>query len=486
MSENKKRNVYGYCGTAYKAINEFWRNAFLSKICNMQIPDDIEIIQLTEEEKSKIQLDKYTPALAHILILFGAGYVEFDTVAAISKSSEKYTDLIFDTENFVIGQAKETPAGQVSEDIVRSAFMCAYNSIRYEQIQEVDFDTARDLHGCPKFIISGGFVFPNDKEFLVFLVNAGEPVALFDKKAIDILNVERISSGFGEESYTSLVRNTDKTFPNVPFILNIRNAMYISEIYGKSYAADFIKFARENHIPFDKNFSGQYEEYIRKEKLRFVISVISKKRAICDKDINWFDYGATEYEGTLLKMGEEFDKSYEIDLDIDISPKNEPSEEQLINMAVEKFLTNNTLAPLTVMEITHSGNKHLFVCNEDGSRTRLNSEKFRTQPFNLNDLWTVVMEWSRKHLIVKKNDRVTIPMEEWAKVPPEKHRYAQRMIEEQYMRHKGQNGVIQTLSSLTSYAKKKNESRAAREKGQAEVREQVQKKGENNNENSDS
>ncbi|MCM1524107.1 MAG: hypothetical protein NC120_06575 [Ruminococcus sp.] len=486
MSENKRKTVYGYCGASSIAINEFWRSAFISEICGMRIPEDIEIRQLSSKQADDIRFEKYTEALAHVLILFGAGYVDYDVLSDIAKDSERYTDLIFDTENFLIDKAKENPDDRVSDDIVRSAFMCAYNSVRYEQIQQADFKTALKLHGNTKLTVSGGFVFPKDKEFLMFLVKSGEPAAHFDRKAIEILSTESIECDFKDEkeSYISLIKDDNKEFPRLPFIPNILNAVQIAEIYGKPYAADYIKYVRENRIPFDENFPAKYEEYITKDKLHFTVSVISKKRNICGDVINWFDYGATEYEKNLIRLGEEFDRTYETDLDIEIYPHNEPSEEQLINMAAVKFLDGKIIADKTVIEITHSGKKYLFAAYENNRLEPLDSKTFRTVPFDYNNLWTVIMEWSHSRKIVKKNNKITIPPDEWEKIPLKDREYARRLIEEQYRQQRGQNGMIQHLSDLKAYAAKKYGSREARDKGQAELRAEHQK-GENNSENSD-
>lgn len=84
----------------------------------------------------------------------------------------------------------------------------------------------------------------------------------------------------------------------------------------------------------------------------------------------------------------------------------------------------------------------------------LESDNFRIIPFDYNNVWTTVMEWSRSKLIQKKGDSIFVPASEMQKLPENDREYAKRMIEEQYSLKKGSNKMLQKLSELKSYAKK--------------------------------
>ena len=74
------------------------------------------------------------------------------------------------------------------------------------------------------------------------------------------------------------------------------------------------------------------------------------------------------------------------------------------------------------------------------------------------------MEWSRSKLIQKKGSSIVVPDAEMKKLAQNDRKYAQRMIEEQYSLKKGSNKMLQKLSELKSYAKKKLDIKAQQAK----------------------
>lgn len=139
------------------------------------------------------------------------------------------------------------------------------------------------------------------------------------------------------------------------------------------------------------------------------------------------------------------------------------TDDELTELAANTFIQLKKPAEKTVIEVTFCGKKKLFLYM-DGKLGSLESEKFHRIPFDYNNVWTTVMEWSRSKLIQKKGSSIVVPDAEMKKLAPNDRKYAQRMIEEQYSLKKGSNKMLQKLSELKSYAKKELDIKAQQAK----------------------
>ncbi len=470
MEERKKR-LYDYCADEEQIFSFVWRGAFLAKICNISIPDDVTVKVITEDEKESISSEPYSDAFAHLLIMYGAGYISLENLKDITRDAPKYKDEIYAAENFVIAQSGKDEKERVSEDIIQKILFCTINSKKYPQIQPIGFEMARKLCESTHTTIRNGFVFVKDVDFLTQLLNADEHMGYFKNDKLEIIDKDQVIRDLKEVNSIEDILNpkNDKTqkdegtkadpessddeIPDMPFIINLNNTYYIQQIYDKPYAIEFIHYAKAEGIPFDENFEKEYTEYIRRNKRRFTISAISRKREICGNEVNWFDYGTTKYADKKIVIGDSFDITEQLDLTEFIADDVDMSDEELVDFAVNKFLEGKKLPDETVIEITFCGKKLLYLYKDNG-RIPLDSEKFRRIPFDYNNVWTTVMEWSRSKLIQKKGDRIVVPESEMQKLEQKDREYAKRMIEEQYSLKKGGNKMLQKLSELKSYAKK--------------------------------
>ncbi|MGN0553743.1 MAG: hypothetical protein ACI4I1_10185 [Oscillospiraceae bacterium] len=452
--------VYSYCGDNTFLTPMLWRSAFISEIFGMKIPGDMEIHKLSPETIGNIQCEKYSEALAHLLILFGAGYVDEKTVERLAADAEKYTAEIMCTEDFVIEQADAPEGEQVTEKIIQNILLCMINAKKYDEIQETDFDSVRQLCESKYTTIKNGFVYVKDRNFMTLLINVGEPMGYLDENdELRVLTKDEIANGFSDEEKSLqelLIENGEKV--DMPFLLNLNNTLRIMEIYGKSYSTEFIDYAKRENIPFDKNFSESFTEYVRKNKLIFDISAISRKRKICGNKVNWFDYCTTKNTDKKLELNEGFDISETIDLSSTIGSRELP-EEELLQKAIGQFLRKNALEKRTVIEITHCGRKLLYVYDDNGLKS-LSSDEFRKVPFDYNNVWTTIMEWSRNRKIKKQGNDIIVAEEEWEKIAVRDRVYAQRMIEEQYSLQKSSNKMLQKMSELKAYVKQENDIKA--------------------------
>lgn len=121
MSENvtaAAKKVYEYCAADDLIIPYIWRCAFLAKICGVRIPDDTEVVCMNDREKDSVSSEPYSNALAHLLILFGAGYIRFEQMASLARDAENYEDEILSAESFVIEQSGKDEREQVSREYI--------------------------------------------------------------------------------------------------------------------------------------------------------------------------------------------------------------------------------------------------------------------------------------------------------------------------------------------------------------------------------
>lgn len=346
---------------------------------------------------------------------------------------------------------------------------------KHPEIQIIGFDKAQALCETAYTTIRNGFVFIKDVNFLTFLLNADELMGVFTPEKIKILTIDQFRQEFPDnksiEKRLDPKRDDNKKtdipdndiMPDMPFVINLNNTFYIQQIYDRPYAVEFIHYAKDSGIPFDENFVNEYTAFVRRHKRKLSVSAISRKREICGDEVNWFDYGTTKYADKRIEIGSSFDCTEIIDLAQTVSDDADMSDDELTELAANTFIQLKRPADRTVIEVTFCGKKKLFLYM-DGKIGSLESEKFRRIPFDYNNVWTTVMEWSRSKLIQKKGSSIVVPDAEMKKLAQNDRKYAQRMIEEQYSLKKGSNKMLQKLSELKSYAKKKLDIKAQQAK----------------------
>ena len=91
----------------------------------------------------------------------------------------------------------------------------------------------------------------------------------------------------------------------------------------------------------------------------------------------------------------------------------------------------------------------------DKEYDRLDNETFRKIPFDFDDIWTTISEWSRdkkikKELVDGKPEIVVSPESEWKKIKPRDMEYAKRLIEEQVQLREEQLSKINSCRSFVS------------------------------------
>ena len=166
MSE-KNKNIYQVCNCENNVFSELWRAVFLAKISNFKDIEGVEVKALSDIEMKKIAQAPYSDALAHLLIMFGAGYFSFDNLSSIAREASNYKDEIYAAEDFIIKQANLDEKERVSEHIIQNILLCTINSKKYSEIQPIGFDTARQLCENKHTVILNGFVFVKDMTAMI-------------------------------------------------------------------------------------------------------------------------------------------------------------------------------------------------------------------------------------------------------------------------------------------------------------------------------
>lgn len=181
--------------------------------------------------------------------------------------------------------------------------------------------------------------------------------------------------------------------------------------------------------------------------MNFVVKVYPRKRRICTKFPNWFDYnvpGDKEIE-TIVE-----------DLTKYVGKDVEYNEDRLVNLAMSKILRNRVFVSGTVLEVAHNNITYIFIIRDDKTYDRLDNENFHRIPFDFDNIWTTICEWSRDKKLqkVSENGKFTVkvtPESEWEKIAPQDREYAKRIAEEQIQLREEQlnkNKLMQKLCEL--------------------------------------
>lgn len=471
----KEVNLFTYCGSS-QMKEKLWRDMFIAHIFGVDMPGDIEVRRLSDSIKNGISGKEFSPALASLLILYGGGYIDDDAFIRIMPDCENYSDEIAEVEKILVEQGNDEGEDRYNGRIIQNVLLCAAFSKKFDEMQQIDIQSALALYDSSYTIISEGFVHLKDKEFLGMLldndiefaavITNGKNITLEKLTKLDIQNgldngdfndlkeyVERLMKG--EKPSELSIKDC--------VLLDIKDIAYLTAVYKKPYYKDFLKYVKSENIPFDDNFTRAYENYVHKCKMKFSAKVYPRRRKICTKFPNWFDYNVSD--NTKIETMEE-------DLYSVVGKENEYDENKLTNLALSRFVRRREFIPDTILEITHGDKIYIYIIGDNKKIDRLDNDSFRKIPFDFDDIWTTISEWSRdkkirKELVGGKPEIIVTPESEWEKINPRDREYAKRLLEEQVQLKEEQlskNKFMQKLCELKSNA----ESELKAKKAQAE------------------
>lgn len=417
-------NLFKFCGSP-SLEEKLWRNMFIAHIFGIDMPKNLEICRLPEDISMGISSKNFSDALASLLILYGGGYIDLDTFTELLRDYDNYTEEISEAERILVEQGNENAEDKYTARIIKNVLMCAVNSKKYDEIQQIDISAALALYDGSYTNIIDGFVYLKDKEFL------------------DELSEHGIE--FGNVSDNRIQKTDNVTLDSI--LLDIKDFAYLTTVYKQPYYKDFLEYVRSENIPFDDELLKAYEGFVHKCKMNFVVKVYPRKRRICTKFPNWFDYnvpGDKEIE-TIVE-----------DLTKYVGKDVEYNEDRLVNLAMSKILRNRVFVSGTVLEVAHNNITYIFIIRDDKTYDRLDNEKFHQIPFDFDNIWTTICEWSRDKKLqkVSENGKFTVkvtPESEWEKIAPQDREYAKRIAEEQIQLREEQlnkNKLMQKLCEL--------------------------------------
>lgn len=434
----KEVNLYKFCGSP-QMKEKLWRDMFISYIFGVDMPENISVCRLPDDIRDILSEKDFSPALASLLILYGGGYLDNDTFAYMAGDCDNYADEIAEIERILIEQGDDNSEDRYDGNVIRNVLLCAIYSKKFDDMQQVDIQSAFSLYDSQYTFIKNGFVYLKDKGFLEMLLENDAEFAsakLEDRKySLDKLTINEVEAASPEQCV----------------LLDIKDVAYLTAVYKKPYYKEFLQYVKSENIPFDDKLLDVYEEYVHKCKMKFTVRVYPRRRKICTKFPCWFDYNVPD--NTALE-------TFEDDLTEVVGKETEYDEAKLTNIALDRYLRRRAMIPETVLEVTHGDKVYFFIMKTDKEYDRLDNETFRKIPFDFDDIWTTISEWSRdkkirKELIGGKSEIVVSPESEWEKIKPQDREYAKRLIEEQVQLREEQlskNKFMQKLCELKSNA----------------------------------
>ena len=429
------KNIYEGIGADESVLSKLFRYAVIVKVFGTVLDNDTEVCRLSEKAVKDIRIDDYCEGTDGLAVLFGAGYIDEETFCRMIKNGMVYPEDIYAAEAEVIEQNGKADEDKLTSALIQNALLCTSYGRKYKEIQSVGFKEALTASGLPYVCLEKGLPVITDRDFFEFLAELDEPFGHIDKQG-----------GVYIESKDNLVWEENRE--DAPFALNMRNLIYFSDVYGKPYGKDFIRYARENSIAADESFSEKYGEYLKKIKLHFMIKSYGRKRSVCGNCINWFDYASAAEGGITENMNADYQR------DIDIEPAGDYSDEELTRKALDKFRSTYILEENTVIEVFHNSSELLFAV-KDSKLITVDKEEFHTMLFDFDSIWGIIQQCSRNGEVKKTDAGIILPSNVWEEIPPQERRYAAALIKDQYERiqeRRKPNKLLRTISQMREEA----------------------------------
>lgn len=449
-------NLFAYCGSA-KMKEKLWRDMFISHIFGVDMPKDVDVRILPEDIRDMISAKEFSPTLASLLIIYGGGYIDDDTFADIMGDCDNYADEIAEIERILIWQGDDNSEDRYDGNVIRNVLLCAIYSKKFDVMQKIDVQSAFALYDSQYTFIKNGFVYLKDKGFLEMLLENDAEFAVAkveDRKySLDKLTKNEVEAASLEQCV----------------LLDIKDVAYLTAVYKKPYYKEFLQYVKSEKISFNDKLIEAYEEYVHKCKMTLTIRVYPRRRKICTNFPCWFDYNVPDNKAL---------ETFEVDLTDVVGKNTEYDENKLINIALGRCLRKRAIIPDTVLEVTHGDKIYFFIMKTDKEYDRLDNETFRKIPFDFDDIWTTISEWSRdkkirKELIGGKSEIAVSPESEWEKIKPWDREYAKRLIEEQVQLREEQlskNKFMQKLCELKSNASSEVKAKAEIKQKKADLK----------------
>lgn len=421
-----------------------FRYSIMVDVFNAHLPAELKCqYHLSDDLKKKILRQPYSEQNDRLILLFGMGIIGEATLKELVLHNK--TDFLSDViklEDRVRTDEDKNESERLSYETLEQIILLCANSQKFDEFSPLPFEQAEKLISNSHIFIENGFV-KCDKDMAMLVNESGGQMGYYDENS-DSIFIEK-----PEYVAAALADNYDVSSETAPIVTDYKALLCYSYVYDLLYGREFIKYACDNHIPYDENYAAAYEKYLKKIKLTFNIKAYTKKRNICGNKVNYFDYAFNTVENNeLVQTALNADEAYTAEIVLDVNENYTDAE--LTVKALNKYKNSRQLLDKTVIEIMH-GNNILLYIYDNGNFTAIDSTSFRKQLFDFDKIWSVIQLCSRDGSLKRVNNTITIPQKYLDEIEPNQREYAERMISEQYsrmLRNRRVNPLVQSLNDL--------------------------------------
>lgn len=430
-----------------------FRYSIMVDVFNAKLPDELKCERkISDDLKRKILRQQYSEQNDRLILLFGMGIIGEATLKELVLHNK--TDFLSDVINLedrVRADEDKDEAEKLSYETLEQIILLCANSKKFDEFSSLSFEQAEKLIANSHIHIENGFV-KCDKDMAMLINEVGGQMGYYDENS-DSIFVEK-----PEYVAAALADNYDVSSETAPIVIDYKALLCYSYVYDLLYGREFIKYACNNHIPYDENYIDEYEKYLKKVKLTFNIKAYTKKRSICGNRVNYFDYAFNTVENNeLVQSSLNADEEYSAEIMLDIDEIY--TDDELTLKALNKYKNSRQLIDKTVIEVIHGNEIRLYIYAESGFKV-INNAEFRNQLFDFNKIWSIIQLCSRDGSLRRVNKVITIPQKYLDEIEPCQREYAERMISEQYsrmLRNKRNNPLVQSLNDLKAVAEQNME-----------------------------
>lgn len=421
-----------------------FRYSIMVDVFNAHLPAELKCqYHLSDDLKKKILRQPYSEQNDRLILLFGMGIIGEATLKELVLHNK--TDFLSDViklEDRVRTDEDKNESERLSYETLEQIILLCANSQKFDEFSPLPFEQAEKLISNSHIFIENGFV-KCDKDMAMLVNESGGQMGYYDENS-DSIFIEK-----PEYVAAALADNYDVSSETAPIVTDYKALLCYSYVYDLLYGREFIKYACDNHIPYDENYAAAYEKYLKKIKLTFNIKAYTKKRNICGNKVNYFDYAFNTVENNeLVQTALNADEAYTAEIVLDVNENYTDAE--LTVKALNKYKNSRQLLDKTVIEIMHGNNILLYIYDNDNF-TAIDSTSFRNQLFDFDKIWSVIQLCSRDGSLKRVNNTITIPQKYLDEIEPNQREYAERMISEQYsrmLRNRRVNPLVQSLNDL--------------------------------------
>lgn len=422
-----------------------FRYSIMVDVFNAHLPAELKCqYHLSDDLKKKILRQPYSEQVDRLILLFGMGVIGENTLKelVLHNKADFLSDVIELEAQIRADEGKNDESERLPYKTLERIILLCANSKKYDEFSNLTFEQAERLISSSHIITENGFI-KCDKELATLINEVGGQMGYYDENS-DSIFIEK-----PEYIAAALADNYDVSSETAPIVTDYKAILCYSYVYDLLYGREFIKYACDNHIPYDENYAAEYEKYLKKIKLTFNIKAYTKKRNICGNKVNYFDYAFNTVENNeLVQTALNADEEYSAEIVLDVNENYTDAE--LTVKALNKYKNSRQLLDKTVIEIMHGNNILLYIYDSDNF-TAIDSTSFRNQLFDFDKIWSVIQLCSRDGSLKRVNNTITIPQKYLNEIEPNQREYAERMISEQYsrmLRNRRVNPLVQSLNDL--------------------------------------